>query len=404
MNRIEVRISWALVGVGLLVGAFLLLLRERKATDNPPATNGTIAVQRSSPERLSLLDSSAEPVPVTPAAVTNTNPPAVNAADLYRQAFHLLDGLSEEEQKLLRDWHRAPELSAKLYPKLQLAIALAHQATTNCDWGVTAVNYVGAANESKRASSKKGYDLGQALMLSAAQCRAGDAAGAGEDLLAVLRLSQNLRANYDPSTWSADPLHLMEYYLPDLACSLSAATLRELAEGLTYASDEMFYQRFEIAAAMKFDPALLNTPELMAELPSIPAWANLSEEQILAKIQERETMMREALQVLGKSDAAYQYQEWRTKWATVGQANPVVEKSLAEVENRLIKGLQDSVNSAMLTAGLRVLADGPEALQQCLDPSTGQPFQYQATATGFSLTSTFTPNDWMGPLSIKFRK
>jgi hypothetical protein len=109
-----------------------------------------------------------ESVPVATAGTTN--PPPWNAAELYEEAFAVLQGLTKEDRDLLWDLSTngaAPELWAKLRP----AIELLHQTTTNCHWG-----------ERVDRGASQGYllqyqALHKVLLWSAAHCREGDPDG-----------------------------------------------------------------------------------------------------------------------------------------------------------------------------------------------------------------------------------
>jgi len=371
VNRIKVRIGWLVaLGLLLLAGAIWLALREPTATEDAPATNSPVAVQRSRPERRSRPDTAAEPVPVTPAAVTNINPPPRNAAELYEEAFAALKSLTDIERCLLWDLTTngvAPELCAKLQP----AIELLHQTTTHCDWSAK-------INRDTYRSYQDQYEaLHKALLWSAAHCRAGDPAGMRDDLLAALRAGPHFACHPFVHDMNTNFQLTILDFVAERARSLPAATLAELAGALEDGSYEVSFYRTmgQHAKNLESDAASSESDD--------PARA-----------------------AQWSGDAAA-YRDWLTKLRTASVNEDIPTVLVSDFASGklidMVKWTQSlAVRRAMTAAALRVLIADASVLAQYPDPATGQPFQYQATETGFALTS----GALLGgkPVTMNFRK
>jgi len=334
-------------------------------------------------------------------AVTETNsPPVLKAADLYRKAFALLDALSDEEKGLLRDWRTnavAPELCAKLKPIAELA----HQAGTNCDWGVRLAGF-----ETKLPHLEQARQLARALVWDAAHCRKDDAVGVGENLLAMLRVGQNSSGFVIGHLVNSAIQRTALEFLAENARSLPAAARAELLAALSNSSyDEAFYQAMEQEAkGLECEANRIangtNSVEDLRKIFGDPSFANLSKEQFVAGMREVATLEREYVAAIALPEA--EYQAWLTKRAAAQQTNPLIG-ILMPVFDRVVEQARAAVvQRAMAVAGLQVLTAGPSVLTQYLDPASGQPFQYQPSATGFQLTSSFQING--KPVSLNFRQ
>ena len=84
--------------------------------------------------------------------------------------------------------------------------------------------------------------------------------------------------------------------------------------------------------------------------------------------------------------------EFKAWWAQINQqgaSQPIAALVLPALDSMRTQLQKTSVNNSMLAAGLAILQSGPGQLGTQLDPTTGQPFSYVQTATGFELRSTF---------------
>jgi len=387
--------------VCLLAGASWLALREPPPTGNPPTTNSATDLHRSHHELPSPADTSAQPVSVASAAAIHTNPPPPNAADIYRQAFTALEGLTPAELALLDNWKTnavAPELCAKLQPIVELARQAA--ATTNCDWGV---RFEGLGTRMPQLTSAR--QLMRALLWNATHCRQGDAAGSSADLLAALRTGANISEDLVGHLVNTAIQGMVLNWLADHAYALSPASVAELARelgGNQY--EESLFRAVEAEAkgvdfeADRFAASTNSVGEFIQVHSDSNPLANLSREQALAGMRQVAALEREYATVLGLPDA--EYNAWLTKLNQARQTNPVI--ILWPAMNQMLKSSRSTfVQRAMAVAGLQVLTSGPAVLTQYPDPATGQPFVYRPSANGFELQSPYQAGG--KPVTLEFR-
>jgi hypothetical protein len=403
MNR-DRRIPAGAVGVMLLllVGGWLLVDRTPPSAHHPLAhpdhRPGLAIDRRPAPAPMPTP----EPPPVAAAAVTNQ--PPRNAADLYREAFAALKGLSQDERGLLGDWKTnavAPELCAKLKP----IVALAQQAmaTTNCDWGV---KYEGFGTLLPHLGETR--QLARALLWNASHCRQENAAGAGDDLLATLRLGQNSAEFLIGHLVNTAIQGMALACLGDQAARLPAAIAAELTRVLSDNSyDESLYRAMESEARgvdFEADRFATSTNDIrsLIQASGIEAdkqFANMSQEQIVAKMREVAALERDYVRVMELPDT--EYQAWLAKVQAAQQTNPLIDMLWPVMDRVTDRTRAMVVQRALAVAGLQVLASGPTVLTQYRDPASGQPFLYRPTATGFELSSTYQLNG--KPVTVNFR-
>jgi hypothetical protein len=95
--------------------------------------------------------------------------------------------------------------------------------------------------------------------------------------------------------------------------------------------------------------------------------------------------------------------EFNAWWADIPKqavGSPLAAMALPSL-NRTRNGYQAAVvNNSMIQAGLLILQNGPDQLALQPDPTTGKPFTYVQTATGFQLSSTFQSKG--KPLTMSF--
>jgi hypothetical protein len=380
------RKTFAVILVGiLLLGLTVWLMDKESPSSQPPVNNADpkSRVQSTPRSRATLppMESSAPPSIIT-------NVPPENGADLYREAFVLLEGLTADEKALLTNWRTnavAPELCAKLKPITELA----HRATTNCDWGV---KFEGFSTPLPHLSQSR--QLARALVWNAAHCRQEDSAGVSADLLAALRLGQNSSEFLIGHLVNTAIQGMALDYLAENAHSLPAATVAELMGVLSSGLyDESFYRAMECEAkglefeADRFTASTNDIQTLLQGISNDGRFASMSKEQIIAKMREVAALEREYVQAIGLP--ATDYEAWLTKLQMARQTNPLIDL------------LMPAFDSAMAEAGMRTLMSGPSVLSQYLDPATGQPFVYRMTAIGFELSSSFQIKGQ--PVKLEFR-
>jgi hypothetical protein len=373
-----------LVGLGLLLLACViwLALREPKATENPQTTIRNAAVQQVNGSITPELSSK------TRSAVRH-HPPQRNSAELYEQAFAALEGLTDEEKQSLSNWNLDPTSQdhAALCAKIQPAIAFAHQTTMNCDWGAKI-----DTRDARLAYLEQYKQLWNALLWSSTHCRAGDATGARDDMLAALRAAPAFTFSINSHLLNTDLQADLLGHLKRNARSMPQATLAKLSWALSDGSYEQAFHRSLEQQARHVESADFAT-RVESDDPAKTA-------QLL----EVAAMYREYSQAFGMSEP--EYQAWQAKLQSVRDKNPLMADDFLldnpnnEYYLNYVKRTEYAiVQRAMGAAGLQVLISGPSALAHYLDPATGQPFQYQPHATGFVLTSSSGET-----ISLDFRK
>lgn len=368
-----------LVGLGLLLlaCAIWLALREPKATENPQTTIRNAAVQQvngSITPELSSKSRSASSK--TRSAVRRL--PQRNSAELYEQAFAALEALTDEEKQSLWNWNSDPTSQdhAALCAKIQPAIAIAHQTTMNCDWGAKI-----DTRDARLAYLEQYRQLWNALLWSSTHCRAGDATGARDDMMAALRAAPAFTFSVNSHLLNTGLQVDLLGHLERNAHSMPQATLAKLSWALSDGSYEQAFHRSLEQQARHVESADYAT-RVESDDPAKTA-------QLL----EVAAMYREYSQAFGMSET--EYQAWQAKLQSVRDKNPLMADDflLYNPNNTyyrdFLKRTEHAiVQRAMGAAGLQVLISGPSALAHYLDPATGQPFQYQPHATGFVLTSS----------------
>lgn len=350
------------LGSLILAGAIWLALRKQPAKEHPilaPTVDDTARVIAPAEDSVSaevlVTPRDTEPQPDPAATAGDTHSLSRNAADLYREAFAILQGLSEEERNLLWDLS-TNAVPPELFAKLKLAVALLHQTTTNCVWGER------VDRDTSQAFLIQYRELHKVLLWSAAHCRKDDPDGFRDDILAALRAGSNFAVHPFVQDQNTMLQGRILDFLAERGPSLPATTLAELSNSLIDGSYEMSFYRAMEAYAMNLESDAVNsrntTPSGLAELQK----------------------------------NASGYYDWliNLQTSSVSDGMPIAEVSDISPKhwNEMVKWTQTlSVRRAMTAAALQVIASGPSALERYPDQSTGLPFQLQATENGFMLTS-----------------
>jgi len=378
---------WIGAGVVALLGFFGWFLwggHQPPLPDKPelPAAPTPLIQQpvaRSSLPRMAPLPTEEAPAKAEPPTAVVTN-----AADFYRKAFALYDALSKEEKGALGDWKSAidADQAAQLCEKIRPTCDLMHQAAalTNCDWGI------GPTTEDRDQLDMLTHcrALARTATWNAAHCRADNAAGATDDLLATLQMGQNL-------SQFALVGFLIETAIQELAAAFVAENASRFAgaEGdrLIRAFNDSLYEE-DVYSAIEQEAKFVSRLALLDAPDGHPELTRLAE------------LEREYAKVLTQPEA--QYQAWLQRMQAAQATNPLVKEMWPAIENVVDKARATVVQHAMVSAGLTVLRDGPDALSTYPDPATGKPFLYQETADGFQLQSVYQRRG--EPVTLLFRR
>ena len=398
-------------GLALLLVIGWLVLREPPPSSEPPPVRVVTASPRArSVDPLFMPDDE-----VTRETLTNQVAESAttngNAATIYRQAFTLLDALSQEQKDLIKDWRTNVDASveAELCEKIQPICDLMHQAAavSNCDWGLEQP----ITFETRLPHLNPCRNMARAAVWSVAHCRTGDPSAAVDDLAAASQLGQNVSS-------TALIGHLVDLAIQGIvidsvaehASIVVSAGDTSLAEQFKYANyDESLRGAFELEADMSVREAnkLATMPpeEAMRELVTVGDDSTSSQiqsmgtTQAIADLRQAAELHRQYAQALGLPEA--DYRKWLTSLDEAGKTNPFVGALVTPLEKAVDKTQAMTVMSAMAAAGLAVVQGGPDVLQSHPDPSTGRPFAYTQTADGFELQSSFP---FLGkPMKLSFK-
>ena len=389
-------------GGAVVAGLLLIGLLWRGKATVPVAVPGT-AAGRLTPQLFHHLPRIAETT--APIAPPRTPSSETNAAQFYRDAMAQFNALSPTNKDLLSNWQTNVDaaVEAELCAQLRPICDLLHQAApvTNCDWGLgplevsTPLPHLGTARA-----------LGRAAIWSAAHCRRNDATAATADVLATLRLGQQVGHG------AALVGYLVDMSLQQAAWTYVAANLdqfhgpagRQLAAAFDDLADDDAFSRAlggEADFMERFATKLTTLPPAEAanqvqDFVRTSGKADVA--TVVAGIQQVASLNRELAQVMATgSEAAYA--TWQRHVAELQTANTLLVDILPY--GMLVEKAQSyEVNRALVAAGLAVAANGPAGLTAHLDPSTGQPFTYQAVPGGFELQSNYPVNNQ--PLKMFF--
>ena len=347
-------------------------------------------------------------VDVPPAVVPTSPPPAeTNAANIYRDAIARYDALTQSSKDLLSNWQTNIDaaVAADLCEKVRSICDDLHQAAlvTNCDWGLGPLE-----PGTKLPHLRPARDLGRVAIWSAAHCRLNDGAAASEDVLATLRLGQQI------ANGAAILGYLVDMKLQEMAWSYVAANLGafSMADGqqLAAAFDELAYDdAFGRAMAQESDfvdrfaakLATLPPAEAAKQLADMGSgWDQLDPAAAIKGLNRLANLQRDLSKMLATGTDA-DYTAWLQRAERLQTALPFVKDFLPS-EMLLEKWQGYEVNRALVEAGLAVAAAGAAGLTAHLDPSSGGVFTYRTVPGGFELQSSYIVNNQ--PLKMFFRQ
>jgi len=336
-------------------------------------------------------------LPVAPAGETN-------AANIYRQAIALYEALSTTNKNILSDWQTNVDaaVEAELCEQLRPICDLLQQASavTNCDWGLDQP----LRFDSKLPHLGSARNLGRAAIWNAAHCRRNDAPAATDDVLATLHLGQQV------SHGAGLIGYLVDIKMQEIAWSFVAANADRFtgADGqqLAAAFDDLSYddafQRAMEQEAVAVD--LLATQ--LATMTPVDAQKTLfglsegdggtpnqaedlpDQATVIASLKQAANLDSDLAKILATGSGA-EYEAWLQRYEALKASDPIANMFLGAIPNVVTKAQGYEVNRALVEAGLAVAANGAAGLTAHLDPSTGQPFTYQAVPGGFELQSTY---------------
>ncbi len=406
-------IRYAGAGVCVVVVLFLLgwfVLREPPvpANDQPIETATVPPRVRHVAHRFASEDAADRETMTNQVAES----PTTNAATIYRQAFALFDLLTDEQKGLVKDWRTNvnAEVEAELCRKIQPICDLMHQAAavSNCDWEVE--RPITFETLLPHLSPCRG--LARAITWRVAHCRDGDPTGAIGDLVATVRLGQNVSPGVVIE-------HLVGLAIQGLVIDSAAGNadalaatgdrrLVQLFNDTRY--DESLRRAFEeeagILSRLADTLAAMPPDEAMQELKSTfeadsyrSVLETIEAGQGISSIRQAAELSREWAEKLGLPEA--EYHEWLTHLQAVMRTNPIAVIFLGALEITENKTQRATISAAMLVAGFAVMSDGPNALLSRPDPATGRPFTYTQTADGFELQSGY---QFKGePVKLRFK-
>ena len=405
MNQSESRTTrYAAAGVGalvllLVIGWFVVREEPPPPTEQPPARVVNAAPRERSVAPLFTApdEEAARETPtnqVAESATANTN-----AAVIYGQAFALFNALSKEEKGLITDWRTNVDAAteAELCEKLQPICDLMHQAATvsNCDWGVEQP----IMPETRLPYLSPSRNLARAGVWSATHCRKSDPSAAIDDLVATSQLGQKVTS---PAILIGHLVHMaIQGTVIDSVAEHASVLLRtgdtrladlfnndnfdEGLRGAFVAEADMLKRQIDRLAALPPEDAMRELTQIADD--SNPKIQSTDMAQAFADLRQAAELQQQYAQALDLPEA--EYRQWQSRVDEIGKSNPFVESFVTGLGKAVDRTQAMTVRSAMATAGLAVLQDGPAALQTNPDPTTGQPFAYTQTADGFELQSSF---------------
>jgi hypothetical protein len=329
----------------------------------------------------------------------------VDAANLYKNAFVLLDRLTEEEKELLFSRKEATlQERIELFHKIQPIMALLHEAAKAdyCDWALGTLT----PEAGMPLHFGKAQQLDKLARWNAAHRITSDPDGAVQDLAAIARLGH----------------HLADYTLGALVQlgmeRASVEFLREYAAALTPSAADAAGQMLasstvdeDIARAWKGEAAMVveflrstseGGPAKIRAAMAGPKDSAVPDER--AQAYEVERLLNDPTRVA--AETAYiqelyrrtaeamhvpraQFVLWWKGLEAEGPAHPLIHSALP-----MIAEMRDRVDHArvqrfMARAGIATLQHGEQQLQQHTDPLTARAFNYEATENGFTLSSSY---------------
>ncbi len=390
-RRLGFLCTFAFVMIALLLAVRLSssALKEKTPAHATTAEKHALPMEKASPV---VVAKEASPAP------TPTHPAGVNAADLYKDAFQLLNALSDEEKKIIahpRDEVDADKAAA-LFEKIQPIMDLLRRAkdAEYCDWGVT-VHPLRFDTPMPQLNAV--VKLGQLAFWDAGYRFSSDPDGAVDDLATRAHLGRTIGGEswigfLAGSSFHAGVINLVS----ENAAKLSPENASQVAEMLDPSTlNEDFRNAVAGVAEMQqsFLDDLSDPQKRKKVLDSMGTEDRLQEvlhspvQNLSAQVKWLQQTEKELPQKAQLPDA--DINAW---WAQVNEqarSQPLASPVLETMKGFLDRYRFNSVNSTMLSAGLAVLQNGAEALASFRDPTNGRAFTFVPTATGFELRSTF---------------
>lgn len=334
----------------------------------------------------------------TSEGATASEPGGVNAADFYKDAYQLYQALSDREKYILR--HPTEELDAKeaeaFFAKIQPIMELLRRAKnegTYADWGISAPRFDTPVPQIQAA-----MELGSLARWNAAYRFDNDPAGALDDLQAQSMLAhsvgnQAMLGTLVAAALDAGAVDLIHDHLAELTPELmqqAAQLMRDDGRGEELTSALAAEAKaLQATAEQMSDPAARR--ELLDAMAGMAGWTPEMLEAQLPTLKAQADWMAQAEQQFG-SEMLRGSSEFAGWWASIqAQAK---DRPFAALTIPALDGMHDRyvsvvVDRAMLTEGMSIMQGGPSMAGAVLDPSTGRPFTYVQTATGFELHSPF---------------
>ena len=306
-----------------------------------------------------------------------------NAADLYRQALGFYAALTDKEKDMLNHRHDKldPKAAAALSSKLQPIMDLLRSArdADYVDWGMGPLtNGTDMSWRIRQASS-----LGSVALWESDYRFQSDPDGAVSDLAALVAMG---RSESDSPLGVMFENNFRTAAIQSIAQNAGGISTNASADLAYIADPDATQQSFqnamngEVSALQNVQAQYANQPlpPMDGETPPSPA-------QFAAIVQ----FMEKTAQALGTniSEPQAQFQQW---WSQqLGAAANVYEgtNALQSQEGIIAREQASMVQNAMLSAGIALEQGNQAQFQSIVDPSTGQPFTYSQTATGFQLAS-----------------
>ena len=317
-----------------------------------------------------------------------------NAADYYKQAIALYGQMPSQDREIFRNQAPQPDAtkSAALHATLQPIIDLIMSARNAdyTDWGPAPVSTVQDEVRSRDLMGLQGLtyairweaaacfqsDPAKAVNLLAAQVAMGRgdlpnaigiAVEVGVEMSAVKLLERNVAAIPIQSAadvaFITDPAAARQCFEKGMTAeaAIHQAHLDEYANPATRKGSEI--QKY-----LDSKPGIVESPE---EIISEAKWLGETEEALSKTYTLTET----------------QYQQWwKPKLAQAAAMPAVIQASRAlDGTNSMVRIA--AVETAMLNAALAMKWNDAPRFATILDPSTGKPFAYSKTATGFEISS-----------------
>lgn len=362
-------------------------------------------IEIQNPAKPSLVSSDSAAEKARRAAIAALGPikrrNGTNAADLYKQAIELYAGLTQQERDLLANRNPKPDAkTAALFAKIQPIMELLRRGrrADYVDWGLGPMSLRGTTNEMTEITSIR--QLATLARWDAAYLFQSDPAGAVGDLAAMDALG---RSGDDSliGLLVQDGIHAAGVYLlAQNAAAIPNADAIDFAAIIDPAAVEQGFQNGlngEAAMLQEMlneyaDPATRPQTEQMFRSASITPQEAVSELKWLAQTE----------QALGNTlqEPDTQFQQWWTQKQAEASSMPLANSGLASLANARNVAQVSLVENAMVEAGLAMEQGNQVQFQSFVDPSTGQPFNYTQTATGFRLASPLQYNG--KPVTLDF--